>query len=77
MLTNTCELSRAQQEELKRQAIRQSLLPQKVKQSYLAKVRNKISDFTGYIQSLRQLDSSFKGETAMPKAQDYRLMGLY
>jgi len=77
MLTDTCELSRVQQKEYKRQAIRWSLLPQRMRKGYLKKAGNRETGFNGYIQSLRLEGSSFKGETVMPKVQDYRLMGLY
>jgi len=77
MLTDTCELSKTQQKECKRQANSWSLLSQRMRKGYLKKASNRETGFTGYTQSLRLQGSSFKGESVMPKAQDYRWMGLY
>lgn len=77
MLTDSCELTRDQQKELKNQAKQRSWLTLMLRKGFLTKADQRTARFSGYFQALRQEDSSFKGETTLPKAQDYRWMGLH
>ena len=77
MLTRTYEHTRAQQKKLKTQVKWGSSLALMVWKGYLAKFRRSLTRFNGYFQALQQEDSSFKGESALPKAQDHRFMGLH
>ena len=76
MLTKTYELTRDQQKKLKKQAKWGSSLALMVWKGYLAKVGQISARFVGYFQALQQEDSTFKGESILPKAQDHRFMGF-
>ena len=77
MLTDSYELARAQQKKLKNQAKVGSWLALMLWKSLLTRFHLSMARFGGYFGALRQEDSSFKGETTLPKAQDYRWMGLH
>ena len=77
MLTKTYELTRDQQKKLKKQAKWGSSLALMLWRGYMTKFHRSLARFTGYFQALQQEDSSFKGESTLLKAQDYRSMGLH
>jgi hypothetical protein len=76
MLTKTYAVTKAQQKKLKTQVKWGSSLALMVWKGYLAKFHRGMARFVGSFQALQQEDSSFKGESTLPKAQDFRLMGL-
>jgi hypothetical protein len=77
MLTDSYKLARAQQKKLKNQAKIGSWLALMLWKGSFTWLKHRMARFTGSFIALRQEDSSFKGETTMPKAQDYRWMGPY
>jgi len=76
MLTDSFELTRDQQKKLKNQIKWGSCLALILWKSYLARMTLVIKRFSGSFRALQQEDSSFKGETTMQKAQDFRFMDL-
>lgn len=76
MLTNSYQLTRAQQKKLKNQFKWGSCIVLMLLKSYLARMNRTINRSSGSIQALQQEDSSFKGETTLPKTFESRLMGL-
>lgn len=77
MLTDSYELARAQQKKLKNKAKIGSWLALMLWNGLFTRFHLRMARFSGSFRALRQEDSSFKGETTLPKAQDYRWMGLY
>lgn len=77
MLTKTFELTRAQQKKLKIQAKWGSSLALMIWKAALSRLYYRKNRIAGYFQALQQEDSTFQGESVLPKAQDYRLMGLH
>ncbi len=76
MLTNSYDLTKAQQKKLKIQAKWGSQLVVMLWKGYLAKFNQRLAQFSGTFNALQQLDSSFKGETTLFKGEDNRFMGF-
>ena len=65
MLSNSYELTRAQQKKLKNQAKRRSWMTLKQWTGFLNEAQHRMARFTGTFKALQQEDSSFQGETRL------------
>jgi hypothetical protein len=74
MLTNSYEITRAQQKKLKIQAKWGTSLALMIWKGTLTKLHHNLARFTGTFTALQQEDSSFKGETRLQN--DGRFMDL-